>query len=664
MNLMRMKIIDRRVAHNGLVQLQMLTTATSANPASEIKIPLRKERGPTDILRALETTVSRDYTAPDYKYMDDPFLIPTSNHRKRGYSLSKEAGKKAAMWILQEHADLLRSNLSEPLVKAFLPRDEYKDKSQVSDEILQNFIKLGMVSESLNVYELLDGNIKNGTKQAFLELLCFYNSDTNQIPEEFTEERLYQPEGGITRNIWRSTPTIEQLFNDLKQDETYKAAAYNALICGVAKYMKVDLALELYQECQDKNIPLDVTTYNSLIEITHILKDKSDEQKLMIQKFFATMAQKNVKPNVNTLNAALKCVSHLGNPSDHQDFALNVLGEFKFLGIEPSLATYYYLLKIYYDRNAPPSGILTEILDNIECVEELKVQNIDDKEFLCAAMEAAYLMRDLESAHRIHRILLKNKNYKFLGGQMKENIYYRNYMQTIVDLEPIDEFMKIYDLLVPNIYVPETAVLRDILEMLRLNEKETISELLPKFLSQIIQFGMLDRYVLLKVAFDLMSNSGHPDQNSPLHEKYADFAEKFFKHIQDNKMKRIQKQMWPSSVFGDMGVIFSRGDRFDKMLEVVNVLLDDPQSIIGTIDPTRVQEMFAACIARGHVQGAMSLIQYSHENGFNNTTTNAKILKEVLPLSGAQQSQLNNLLGSGFLNSPTQTKSRSQNIDE
>lgn len=52
------------------------------------------------------------------------------------------------------------------------------------------------------MYQLLEGDVKKETKQAVLELLCFHNSNTEQIPETFTEERSYQPESEVAKNIW------------------------------------------------------------------------------------------------------------------------------------------------------------------------------------------------------------------------------------------------------------------------------------------------------------------------------------------------------------------------------------------------------------------------------------------------------------------------------
>jgi len=97
------------------------TTSTSTKLPSlkEIQIPTRVERGPTDILKALASTVGRDYTAAHYKFHDDPFLIPYSNLSKRSYALSKEAGRKAAHWVRDQHPDLFQHAEAEPPIEVY-----------------------------------------------------------------------------------------------------------------------------------------------------------------------------------------------------------------------------------------------------------------------------------------------------------------------------------------------------------------------------------------------------------------------------------------------------------------------------------------------------------------------------------------------------------------
>ena len=65
----------------------------------------------------MENTIHRDPTAPHYKYMDDPYLIPISNFEKRSYALAKESGRKAAMWIRQQHADFFQHKNADPFIE-------------------------------------------------------------------------------------------------------------------------------------------------------------------------------------------------------------------------------------------------------------------------------------------------------------------------------------------------------------------------------------------------------------------------------------------------------------------------------------------------------------------------------------------------------------------
>ena len=111
---------------------------SSAGPG-QIEIPARVERGPTDILEALAGTVGKDFTAPHYRYHDDPWLIPYKLDNKRAYTLSKESGRKAAKFIMNQHPDLFEHNRIEadPPATAFQPRVRY-NRDNVTLELLQN----------------------------------------------------------------------------------------------------------------------------------------------------------------------------------------------------------------------------------------------------------------------------------------------------------------------------------------------------------------------------------------------------------------------------------------------------------------------------------------------------------------------------------------------
>ena len=61
--------------------------------------------------RVLASAVKRDQTAPDYKFHDDPYLIPYNSMRKRDFVMAKEGGRKSARYILDKHPELFMNNL-------------------------------------------------------------------------------------------------------------------------------------------------------------------------------------------------------------------------------------------------------------------------------------------------------------------------------------------------------------------------------------------------------------------------------------------------------------------------------------------------------------------------------------------------------------------------
>lgn len=69
-----------------------------------------------NFFQALASSVSRDISGPHYKYHDDPFLTPASNIVKRTFSLSKEAGRKAARWIRDENAQFFTHRPEDPFI--------------------------------------------------------------------------------------------------------------------------------------------------------------------------------------------------------------------------------------------------------------------------------------------------------------------------------------------------------------------------------------------------------------------------------------------------------------------------------------------------------------------------------------------------------------------
>ncbi|KAK8730216.1 hypothetical protein OTU49_008151, partial [Cherax quadricarinatus] len=182
--------------------------ASSSQLSSEkIVIPNRIPRSPTAILEALASTVSRDSSGPHYKYHDDPYLTPGSNLSKRVFSLSKEAGRKAARWIRDENAAFFTHRPDDPFIEAFFPKMTYNEESNLSEETLRELIQKCSVSDAITVYQLSQSKgieLSDNVYQELLELVAYYNCE-DPLDEDWVEERWYRQGVTAVRNTWKLT---------------------------------------------------------------------------------------------------------------------------------------------------------------------------------------------------------------------------------------------------------------------------------------------------------------------------------------------------------------------------------------------------------------------------------------------------------------------------
>lgn len=85
--------------------------------------------------------------------------------------------------------------------QAFIPPPVYTEDSKVTEETLLYEISNGNVSDSITIYDLLKGKVTVPTKQAFLELLCFYNN-SEPTNTDLLETRWYMYSKNRNSNIW------------------------------------------------------------------------------------------------------------------------------------------------------------------------------------------------------------------------------------------------------------------------------------------------------------------------------------------------------------------------------------------------------------------------------------------------------------------------------
>ncbi|XP_043478607.1 protein PTCD3 homolog, mitochondrial [Leptopilina heterotoma] len=644
MNSLRNKLSNRKLMQNGFAQLQSYSSTAST---TNIQVPNRKERGPTDILMALESTIKRDPTAAHYKFIDDPYLIPASNNDKRSFALSREAGRKAAMWIRQEHAEFFDHKIAEPFIESYAPRAVYTEKSQVSEEILLNSIKSGYVTDSITIFNLLDRNVKIETKLALFELLCFYNS-TDPINKEYVEERWFSFNRDIKHDssYWTECSDKIHLFKCLKEEKgEMEVAAYNTIITGLAKHNSLLKAWDLYEECLEKNIPLMKRTYDHLIKAIVVTKHMDNDRIILLKSIYKQMVEKNLRPDVKTLNASLQMLS-MFKMAQRKNIVSTIFNEFKNINVKPSLGSYYHILKCFYKRNNQLESVLNEILNVLEDEKSLEVQCPEDKLFFHIAMQSAYHARSLILAKRIHDLLIKDNNYSFLSDNYQEGIYYKHYLLLHLEALTFQSFMEIYEEMTPNIYTPDQDLFKEILSVMKETEPSIITDALQIVCSQGILLDYVKNDEILDQILDLLVNHCKPSiDDSPLNKIFAKNAWTFWTDSQDYKLKSDKGYTCEASVLEKIAVLCLRGEEFDQMLEVLSTLVNNKTMVLGSMTAEAMKEIFDACLTNGHCEAVLSLIEYAVEFGMDEGTAMGLRAYKTLSLSVAQENRLQALVG-------------------
>ncbi|KAL3265472.1 hypothetical protein HHI36_009676 [Cryptolaemus montrouzieri] len=640
----RMNYSSSRISHKtisiSLIWRRMNCTVGSTT--EEIVIPQKIPRGPTDILRALESTIVKDPTAAHYKFHDDPYLIPNSNLGKRSLSMAQEAGRKAAHWVRKENVDLFQHKEAEPFINMFAPPKVYKEDSIVSIDDLKECIEKVNVDDSILVYKLLKGKsveIELEVMQSMLELLCFYNSQ-DSLPEEFIEERWFRQsaKGERQRKTWKDGAFAEEIFISIKEPN---AEAYSAIIQGMGKYYQIDRATQLFEEAKQKGLTLNVNTYNTLIEAGNLLKENYDMRWSYIVQLLNEMNDKKLKPNLGTLNALLYCLSSMGSKVS-KDYALKSLSEFRKFGIEPSLASWSFILQIYCKERGPTSTILFDIMNEIENKEHM-IRDIRDVNFFVTAMNICrYHLNDVSLAKRVDKLLHYGNNYNLIGDSFRESLYYRHFFILSVNSEPIQEFMQnVYDKLVPHIYTPELSVIEEILKSIEISGA---IEFLPKLWSDMIIFDLCRKESILNFVIDIMI-SNEPKNDPDLVEKFANIGADIYEKVMNQNEMKTNLITVTGDMLGNIMVLFLRNKSFDKAWDLFITLDKQQQKVLGVPRFESLSALIDACIEEKVPSKAILCLAYAADVGYENVDELAKELQSKLTLDETHLQKLSKIVG-------------------
>ena len=326
---------------------------------TQIKIPKRIPRDKTDILKALSSTVGIDPTAAHYKFIDDPYLIPSSRYHKLVYSLSKESGRKAAKYFMKEFPQFFIRDEAEPKVEAFHFKELYDESMDLNEEDLLTAIKNHQIDNAITAFKVIKaaGNtITDDTKISLLEIVCFFNSleapDTD-LREKFVSER-------PADSIWVSDFAFE-VFDSLSVKD---GKAYSVMIAGLCKHSAIERALQLHDAAKENNLSLTVEGYNALI-LAAIRGQSFENRWSIIMQVISEMNNHKIPPNLETFANIFEILVRCKSTGEVRDKARGLMAEMKRCNIEPSLSVYNNLLRIFANGNNARPRIVEEILNEL-----------------------------------------------------------------------------------------------------------------------------------------------------------------------------------------------------------------------------------------------------------------------------------------------------------
>lgn len=421
-------------------------------------------------------------------------------------------------------------------------------------------------------------------------------------------------------------------------------------------------------EALEKGYKLHTTTFNSIINVVNFLKENADERWNLCLELLKKMNELNHRPDLGTLNALLESISTFGNYKLARTVTLQTLAEFRQkLKIKPSLATYYYILIIFCRERGPISHVLVDILNAID--EELllspddsfTVQHPKDTYFFTTAMDVCRNhLQDLNLAKRVHSLLLRGRNYRFIGDTSKETIYYRHYFVILSQMASLEEFMSTYDELVPNVYIPEPGIMEEILKMIELNGA---IELIPRIWSDMIIFDHIFRESLILKLLKIMINipvgeqttqqlkwfspttSATTGESVKLSKHFAKIAYDIYQHIiESQKINSRRSISFSGNMIGDILTLLIRGNEFEKSVEVFTYIDKNQHLIPGTPTDKCLNEFIEATIVNRYPSSAINCLQYAVENQFDTKDMVTRIQKGFT-LNEVHLSKIKSLVG-------------------
>lgn len=542
--------------------------------------------------------------------------------------------------------------MAQPFHPVFAPKQIITPESEVDLDTLRQVINNSEVNEAILVYNLL--NTKNieipaDVKQDLLELVCFYNEE-NPIPVELFEERDSATKERRSKqseqSTWKDNSFAESLFDSL---ETKTPEAYSAILCGLYKHNHKARTAILFQEALEKQIPLDIEVFNYAIRATNMDKAPLEMRWNSCLDLLKQINDRKLKPNLNTLNAVLYTINGSGHYALIRQYALQTIAEFKKLGIEPSLGSWFIILRTFCREKTPVSHILVAILNEIEN-KSFTIQHPLDTYFFFTAMAICNMhLNDEALAHRLDAFFNVGDNSLLIGDSQQENAYYRHYLNVCCRNEPLPKFLELYDQLVPNTFSLESSFLKLIFEKINLSGA---IEVIPKIWSDMVVGGTFNdsQEHILSLMVDNEPQLDIEIQRE-LPKKFADVAWDIYNRLVYQSKVSNSFNSFSSTALSNIIILLLRGGRNDDATTVMKLFLDKDVKILGGMLPQALEMSLELCVKQKQPSLAIELIEYSITTNVGEPNKLAKIVMQSMTLDERYLYKMANLVGTEVVKS-------------
>lgn len=448
-----------------------------------LKIPKRIERGPTDILKALASTVKYVPATPNAYLQDDPYLLPTRTSQKNQFQFAKASGKDTARFLLNRHPEIFFRDDSEPKILAYLPDEEFREDMDLTIEDLIWCLDNNDVSNGLIAYHSLmkkEVKLDKETLLKFFEMICFTNEKKTIGKIEAELLCLYPNDHSLVDMSWKEKGLASKIFNEFK-DELDPERMYSTMIAGLSRFNQHTSARQVYDDFKTVHPGkgLYPIAYNSLLDSVINLHSDQQAYEVSIADILEHMEANSVAPDLGVFNSILKCYRRFRGNREATNRAFKLINDMRSLNIEPSFFTFECLISlISRDRMSNNKlEMIGSLLDYINQVELNVMKDPRDIDFLknvmyvCVVRENSYNL-----AKKLHKIYMMNPNF-FAHSSSKQE-YMDRFFRSMITSDKIENTLEFYKTYVPSDYRPSPDTydcLADALDLYGVDEETVLS---------------------------------------------------------------------------------------------------------------------------------------------------------------------------------------------